>query len=68
MGCPDSGDADQLPDVWNGYELTADLDFDTNSDVGTDEPNSSWAASSAFGRHQGLLARRQLLPQTMGCR
>ena len=30
MGCPDGGDADQLPDACAGYELTQDLDFDTD--------------------------------------
>ena len=35
MGCPDSGDADQTSNC-TGYELTADLDFDTNGDGSVD--------------------------------
>ena len=32
MGCPDGSDADTNPDPCLGYELKADLTFDTNSD------------------------------------
>ena len=32
MGCPDGSDADANPDPCLGYELKADLTFDTNSD------------------------------------
>ena len=32
MGCPDSSDADANPDPCLGYELKADLTFDTNGD------------------------------------
>ena len=35
MGCPDGGDANQTPDSCVGYELTANLDFDTDGDGGT---------------------------------
>ena len=39
MGCPDVGDADDAPDACGGYELAADLDFDTDGD------GSTWADS-----------------------
>ena len=32
MGCPDGDDTDTLPDPCLGYELKADLTFDTNND------------------------------------
>ena len=32
MGCPDGGDTNQTPDGCRGYELTANLDFDTDGD------------------------------------
>ena len=32
MGCPDGSDTDTLPDPCLGYELKADLTFDTNND------------------------------------
>ncbi len=35
MGCPDRGDADDNPDPCEGYELTSDLDFDTNGSGAT---------------------------------
>ena len=35
MGCPDGGDANQTPDGCAGYELTTDLDFDTDGDGST---------------------------------
>ena len=35
MGCPDRGDADDEPDPCVGYELTSDLDFDTDGSGGT---------------------------------
>ena len=35
MGCPDGGDSNQTPDGCTGYELTADLDFDTDGDGST---------------------------------
>ena len=43
MGCPDSGDADALGNC-AGYELTADLDFDTNGDGSVDgsDTYSNW--------------------------
>ena len=47
MGCPDGSDAGDAPDACTGYELTQDLDFDTDDDgdVDTDDPNSyaNWA-------------------------
>ena len=44
MGCPDSGDADALGNC-AGYELTADLDFDTNRDGTVDASDAypNWA-------------------------
>ena len=44
MGCPDSGDADALGNC-AGYELTADLDFDTNGDGTVDASDAypNWA-------------------------
>ncbi len=35
MGCPDGDDPDGLPDPCAGYELTRDLDFDTDGDGAT---------------------------------
>ena len=35
MGCPDGGDSGEAPDSCIGYELTADLDFDTDGDGST---------------------------------
>ena len=35
MGCPDRGDADNDPEPCEGYELTSDLDFDTNGSGAT---------------------------------
>ena len=45
MGCPDGGDGDQLSDGCRGYELTADLDFDTNGDGAVDASDAypNWA-------------------------
>ena len=40
MGCPDGGDANQTPDGCTGYELTADLDFDTNGDGNVDSSDT----------------------------
>ena len=42
MGCPDGGDANQTPDACAGYELAADLDFDTDDDgdVDASDPGS----------------------------
>ena len=42
MGCPDGGDSDDMPDACLGYELTQDLNFDTDGDgdVDDDDPNS----------------------------
>ena len=37
MGCPDGSDSDEAPDACAGYELTRDLDFDTDDD------GSTWA-------------------------
>ena len=36
MGCPDGNDADTVPDPCIGYELKADLDFDTDGNEGID--------------------------------
>ena len=43
MGCPDSGDADQTGNC-TGYELTENLDFDTDGDGAVDarEPYANW--------------------------
>ena len=35
MGCPDRGDADDAPEPCAGYELTRDLDFDTDGSGAT---------------------------------
>ena len=45
MGCPDGPDADQLADACAGYELTADLDFDTNGsgDVDASDAYPNWS-------------------------
>ncbi len=40
MGCPDGGDANQTPDSCAGYELTTDLDFDTNGDGNVDSSDT----------------------------
>ena len=42
MGCPDGSDAGDVPDACLGYELTQDLNFDTDGDgdVDGDDPNS----------------------------
>ena len=44
MGCPDGPDANQTPEC-RGYELTADLDFDTNGDgtVNAGDAYPNWA-------------------------
>ena len=49
MGCPDGGDADALGNC-AGYELTADLDFDTDGDGATHE-NGVGDAGDAY--HNG---------------
>ena len=50
MGCPDGGDADQLPDACAGYELTDDLDFDTDGDgdVDSDDAFASWTPIAGY--------------------
>ena len=52
MGCPDGGDSDQLSDGCMGYELTANLDFDTNGDGNVDASDAypNWTPISALGR------------------
>ena len=52
MGCPDGGDGDQLSDGCRGYELTANLDFDTNGDgnVNASDAYPNWTPISALGR------------------
>ena len=52
MGCPDGGDSDQLSDGCTGYELTANLDFDTNGDGSVDSGDAypNWTPISALGR------------------
>ena len=52
MGCPDGGDGDQLSDGCTGYELTANLDFDTNGDGSVDSSDAypNWTPISALGR------------------
>ena len=45
MGCPDGSDADTTPDPCLGYELKADLTFDTNGDgsvTATDSGGLYW--------------------------
>ena len=41
MGCPDGSDADDEPDACVGYELTSDLDFDTDGN------GSTWTGDAA---------------------
>ena len=40
MGCPDGSDSNAAPDACTGYELAADLDFDTDGD------GSTWAGGT----------------------
>ena len=47
MGCPDGSDANQTPDGCTGYELTADLDFDTNGNRRT-HTNGSGDSGDAY--------------------
>ena len=47
MGCPDGGDTNQTPDGCRGYELTADLDFDTNGNRRT-HTNGSGDSGDAY--------------------
>ena len=42
MGCPDGGDSNQTPDGCLGYELTANLDFDTNGNGIADSGDAYW--------------------------
>ena len=53
MGCPDGGDANQTPDACAGYELAADLDFDTDDDgdVDASDPGSyaNWTPIDYYG-------------------
>ena len=47
MGCPDGSDPDEAPDACAGYELTADLDFDTDGSGSTWTDGGGTAASDA---------------------
>ena len=51
MGCPDGSDADTLPDPCLGYELKADLTFDTNDDGSVNARDSGglyWNAGAGW--------------------
>ena len=52
MGCPDGGDSNQTPDSCIGYELTQNLDFDTDGDgvthtSGTGDSGDDWYNSNS---------------------
>ena len=42
MGCPDGGDSNQTPDDCKGYELTANIDLDTDGDGSADSQDAYW--------------------------
>ena len=42
MGCPDGGDSNQTPDGCKGYELTANIDLDTDGDGSADSQDAYW--------------------------
>ena len=51
MGCPDGSDADANPDPCLGYELKADLTFDTNGDgsvTATDSAGLYWNSGAGW--------------------
>ena len=51
MGCPDGTDADTTPDPCIGYELKADLTFDTNNDgsvTATDSGGLYWNSGDGW--------------------
>ena len=51
MGCPDGSDADTAPDPCIGYELKADLTFDTNGDgsvTATDSGGLYWNSGDGW--------------------
>ena len=51
MGCPDGSDADTTPDPCLGYELKADLTFDTNNDgsvTATDSGGLYWNSGDGW--------------------
>ena len=51
MGCPDGSDADTTPDPCLGYELKADLSFDTNNDgsvTATDSGGLYWNSGDGW--------------------
>ena len=51
MGCPDGADADTTPDPCLGYELKADLSFDTNNDgsvTATDSGGLYWNSGDGW--------------------
>ena len=47
MGCPDGADSDEAPDACAGYELTRDLDFDTDGSGSTWTDSGGTATSDA---------------------
>ena len=55
MGCPDGPDANESPDACIGYELTRDLDFDTDDDGSTwTEPSGgTFTADSGDAYYNG---------------
>ena len=67
MGCPDGSDADDTPDACTGYELTTDLDFDTDGSGATwtgtvtspsGDPNDAYYNNGGglVGQNQGRVA------------
>ena len=72
MGCPDGSDADTNPDPCLGYELKADLTFDTNGDgsiTAADSAGLYWNSGDGWTPDEaalpaGFRPRFQALPET----
>ena len=54
LGCPDTDDADSDPGPCVGYELAANLDFDTNGDGVVDEDDDYWNEGAGWEPIGGL--------------
>ena len=48
MGCPDGGDSNQTPDSCLGYELTANIDLDTDGDGTADSGDAYWNSGNGW--------------------
>ena len=48
MGCPDGGDSNQTPDDCKGYELTANIDLDTDGDGSADSGDAYWNSGGGW--------------------